>query len=199
MKPLKLLEIISAELNSSACSYVLCGGLAASLYRDRPRLTNDVDIAISLGEYDESKEFALSILKQLGAKTSLGWIPGLKERKINTMALVIGQFDQHDYEATIDILLPNLPWVENAIERGSNHKIDFKFSVVPTITIEDLILAKLFALSIEPDRFQDIDDLKSIFLHNKKMDFSYLVSEMKNLKLEIPKVLHEYAAGIMIR
>lgn len=198
MKPLELLKFVSDACSEKNVPYVLCGGIAASLYRDRPRVTNDVDIAISIGEYEDSKEFALSFLREIGAKVSLGWIPQLKEKKINTMALVIGQFSPHDYDATIDILLPNLPWVPNAVIRGAYHIVDFKFASIPTITIEDLVVAKLYALSIEANRFQDLDDLKSIFKENKKMDFLYLSKKMVQHQLKVPDILKEYVPKCIV-
>jgi len=191
MQQLKLLKMIVAQLENKKIDYVLCGGIAASLYRDKPRFTNDVDIAIFYNNYKESKVIAKKIVEAVGAKASLGWIPQLKERDIETMALVIGQFDSENYEATVDLILPNLPWVEKAISNGKNHIVDYGFAKIPVITVEDLIIAKIFALNIEPSRFQDLDDLKSIFLSSVALDSTYIREAMYIYSIKMPKVLEK--------
>lgn len=191
MQQLELLKMIVAQLENKKIDYILCGGIAASLYRDKPRFTNDVDIAIFHNNYEESKVIAKQIVESVGAKASLGWIPQLKERDIETMALVIGQFDSENYEATVDLILPNLPWVEKAIRNGKNHIVDYGFAKIPVITVEDLIIAKIFALNIEPSRFQDLDDLKSIFLSSVVLDSTYIREAMYVYSIEVPKVLEK--------
>ena len=183
MEPLESLESFHRISNQFDCTYALCGGLTASLYREKVRTTSDVDIAI-VGP--DPLKIAKEILAKLKLKTSLGMIYS-GERKIDITALVIGQYDEDDYENTIDIFLPVLPWVEKAVARAQSHKIDFGFAEIPTIPVEDLLLAKAFALEFEPNRYQDLDDISSIF-KNKKNEFQldYLVGEFKNYSLSLP-------------
>lgn len=197
MQQLELLKNVVGQLEDKKVDYLLCGGIAASLYRDKPRLTNDVDLAIFHNNYDDSKAIAKEIIESIGAKASLGWIPQLKERNIETMALVIGQFDSENYDSTVDIILPNLPWVEKAINNGKNHIIDYGFARIPVITVEDLIIAKIFALNIEPNRFQDLDDLKSIFLSSVLVNLPYVKSAIVNHEIEVPKILWEFCPALL--
>lgn len=63
---------------------------------------------------------------------------------------------------------------------------------MPTLTAEDVILAKLYA-----GRLKDKDDILSIFqASNKsqvKLDLNYLISEMNRLKLSLPEELTKEA------
>ncbi|HMO18816.1 MAG TPA: nucleotidyl transferase AbiEii/AbiGii toxin family protein [Oligoflexia bacterium] len=197
MQQLELLKKVIGQLEDRKVDYILCGGIAASLYRDKPRLTNDVDLAIFYKNYDDSKAIAKEIIESIGARASLGWIPQLKEKYIKTMALVIGQFDSENYDATVDIILPNLPWVEKAISNGKNHVIDYGFAGIPVITVDDLIIAKIFALNVEPNRFQDLDDLKSIFLSSVELNLPYIKSAMVNYEINVPDTLWDFCPSLL--
>lgn len=96
----------------------------------------------------------------------------------------------------IDILLPELPWVPLAVERAQYNKIDLGFSKVPVITPEDLVVAKCYSLKNEPDRFQDLDDLKEIFLGVSPIDYDYVRSNLARLKLSLPEVIRKYAPSL---
>ncbi len=59
--------------------------------------------------------------------------------------------------------------------------------------MEDVILAKFFALKNDPSRFNDLDDLKSIFLANHPLDLGYLAGQMQKLSLTVPPLIEEIA------
>ena len=86
--------------------------------------------------------------------------------------------DQQGSFVGIDLILPVLPWVEPAIARAQLNKIDFGFGMLPTITPEDLILAKLFAIYDNPDRPYDRDDVISVCSNTPDLDRGYLASQI---------------------
>lgn len=79
------------------------------------------------------------------------------------------------------------------MQRAQSHSVDFGFAKIPTMTREDVIIAKAFALAIEPNRFQDLDDLKSMFSTNRKMDLAYLKGELQRHTLQIPRSIADIA------
>jgi hypothetical protein len=87
----------------------------------------------------------------------------------------------------IDILLPDLPWVSKAVKRAQHNRLDLGFAAVPVITPEDLIIAKCYSLRNSPDRFQDLDDIKEIFINIQDLDRDYLESSLQELDLVIPE------------
>lgn len=197
MQQLELLKRIVAELQKRNTDFALCGGISASLYREKPRFTNDVDLCIYFENYNSSKELAVQVIEKIGAQASFGWIPALKDKGLETIALVIGSFDKKNYSSTVDILLPNLPWVENAIQRSKKNIVNYGFSKIPVVTVEDLILSKVYALHIESNRFQDLDDLKSIFSAQSELDLLYLKSALLKFKIKIPKLIREFCPRVL--
>ena len=83
-------------------------------------------IATFHNNYEESKIIATEIVESIGAKDSLVWIPALKNTE--AISLFIEQFDRNNYDATIDLILPILPWVGNTILNSKNHIIDYTFA-----------------------------------------------------------------------
>jgi hypothetical protein len=93
----------------------------------------------------------------------------------------------------VDILLPEVPWVLEAVGRAQDNLIDLGFAKVPVITAEDLILAKCYAVRNSPDRFQDLDDLKQLFQDVRDLDTDYLRRRFVELKLTIPEQIRQFA------
>jgi hypothetical protein len=184
---LKLLKDVSEELQRETIPFAICGGLAASFYRARPRLTNDVDFAISGSKsMEELKAAACSLLERLNLKTSFGWIADSSATLDSPIGLVIGQTSPDTFDGSVDLLLPVLPWIDQAVKRGQANLIDYGFSRLPTVTPEDLIIAKAFALSINPDRYTDLDDIQSICGSKTKLDLLYLATEFERFNLTLP-------------
>lgn len=188
MTPLKLLQLVVEHLRQLPGCYAVAGGLAASFYRRKPRLTNDVDIAFCTGTVEESKTAAKNMLVQAGLKPAMGWIAS-GEAMPEAIALVIGRLQNDEYESTVDLLLPVFPWVRQAIQRAQHNVIDFGFAGLPTVTPEDLILAKAFALSIEKNRFTDLDDIQALLHTDNRLDAGYLAAEFERLQIPFPQEL----------
>lgn len=195
MTPLKALKGAVTALERAGCAYCLAGGHAASLYRIQERVTRDVDFAIVVKPPASARAVAEAVISDMGLTPVVGYIPaGPKKPRRKAISLVTSKPEQGQSKGIIDLLLPVLPWIEQAVERAQHNRIDLGFSRVPVITPEDLIIAKCYALRNSPDRFQDLDDLKEIFSNLKDLDSDYLQSELSKHELEIPEVIRKYAS-----
>lgn len=184
MTPLELLEKAVTPLKASDAKFAVAGGLASCFYRLRPRLTNDVDVCLLASPADQSQAVASMILDHLQLKVFQGWIAAPQQR-LAGVPMLIGK--EHDSESSLslDILLPAFPWLEKAVLRAQENIIDFGFAMLPMLTPEDLLVAKQFALVIEPNRHQDRDDIQSILANENELDFNYLNSELNRLDLPL--------------
>lgn len=99
----------------------------------------------------------------------------------------------------VDFILPEMPWAESALQRAQKNKIDFGFGKLPCLTVEDIIIAKLYSLSIRSDRFSDLDDLQQIFKQNSEINLTYLSDRMTIHRLSIPKALKEVAPKELLK
>lgn len=195
MTPLKILKQAVAAFEAKGCQYCLIGGHAASLYRSKARLTSDVDFAVLAEPISDSQMVGEQIIKSLELKPIAGSIPlSPNERARNSICMVSSSPSQNEVRGIIDILLPVLPWVAQAVRRARHNKIDLGFARVPVITPEDLILAKCYALNNSPDRFQDLDDLKELFSTVKDLDFDYLKFNLNELGISIPETIQKFAS-----
>ena len=190
MQLLHTLTQACGEFEKRRCSYCLIGGYAASLYRTIERVTRDIDFALVAKPPIRSQKVAEDIIKALGFKPAVGFIAG-RQRKGRTsrIAMVTSTPVKGEFTAVIDILLPTLPWLSEAVRRAQFNLIDLGFSKVPVITPEDLIVAKCYALKGAPDRFQDLDDLKELFSGAVELEYDYIKLALDNLKLAIPAIL----------
>ena len=172
--------------------FAVAGGLAASLYRQTPRMTMDVDLVIMAAS--DSARTAISILESIGLETGiarqadLAGGPLFAIRRKNTAAcMVVGRSADKSHEWGVDILLPSMPWAADAVSRAQDNRVDFGFGAVPALTLEDMILAKLHALTGGIPRAKDLDDLQSIYEANgDEVDTIYLAAQMKRFALVVP-------------
>ena len=191
--PLKTLRDAVRVFEQHDCLYCLIGGHAASLYRSQERLTRDVDFALLTNSSSNSRKIAEKIIRAIGLEPVLGFIPPTSnEPKRKSICMVTAKASDKGSKGIIDILLPELPWVENAVTRAQENKLNLGFAYVPVITPEDLVVAKCYALRNAPDRFQDLDDLKEIFSSVKDLNFNYINDQLDLHKLEIPAQVQKY-------
>lgn len=197
MGQLTTLKKMVQALEESGCPYCLVGGHAASIYRTQERLTRDIDFAVASKTPQAAKLAAEKALSRAGFKPAAGFIP-LKdgEESRREVCLVTSIPKRNELHGEVDILLPELPWVRDAVERAQSNLIDLGFAKVPVITPEDLIVAKCYALRNNPDRFQDLDDIKGILLAEVKLDLNYLDAKLSEHTLSIPKQLRRYAPKV---
>jgi hypothetical protein len=157
--------------------WAVCGGIAACLYRETPRYTGDIDIAICDSPTVAAVSIAEQAVQSIGYKPIAGWVTDQHGRLIEGQALVLGRESGELGYIGIDFLLPKLPWIPDAIKRAQMNKLDFGFSLLPTIVPEDLIIAKLFAIQGSPNRPNDLDDVRSILSNQKGLDM-ILIAEL---------------------
>jgi hypothetical protein len=171
--------------------WAVCGGVAASIYRDIPRFTGDIDIAIVEHGEIPARDLAEQIISALGYTPMAGWVTDQYGNLLTPQALVLGRESGGGTYVGIDFLLPVLPWVDPAVRRAQANLVDYGFARVPTLCIEDLIISKLFALQGTPSRILDLDDVLSMVRATPTVDRSYLKEGCAKYALAIPPELQK--------
>jgi hypothetical protein len=193
----QLFEAAVRELRKRNVPFAVAGGLAADLYRREPRLTMDVDLGILTESH--GKETGVAVIEALGLragiarKADLDGGPLFAVRGRNTEpCMVVGRSASKEFAEGVDILLPAIPWVKDAVRRAQANEVDFGFGGVPVLTIEDVILSKLYALMASRLRAKDLDDLQSIFETGHPLDVPYLAGQMRRLKVTPPRTAEAF-------
>ena len=199
LTPLAVLKRAVAALSEFPCTFCLIGGHAASLYRSQERFTRDVDFALIGVPKARSREVAERVVRAIGMKPMVGVLPvGKSERERSSVCMITSEPRDGELAGILDILLPDIPWVQEAVERAQSNLIDLGFAMVPVITPEDLIVAKCLSARNAPDRFQDLDDLKQLFRDVKDLDFDYLRRRLHELSLVIPEAIRPFAPTSLV-
>lgn len=193
-------EKVVKTLNKEEVRYALAGGLVASLYRVDERMTKDLDFLLLSEPHSQQK--ATHIIHSLGLRTHLirkadlecGPLFAIK-RKSTPPYIVAGRGDASSIG--LDFILPAMPWFSNALNRAEQNNIDFGFGKLPCLTIEDVVISKLFSYKNDNSRFNDLDDLKSIFLAKHPLDMAYLAGQLSNLSLPIPEAIQDMAPNAL--
>lgn len=197
----ELLKTVTSVLTDAEIQFALAGGLASSIYRQDARLTNDLDIAILLDQKNNQEHvtFSEELIKQFNLSPHVVREANLRggplfaiKRKSSVPMIVVGR-NKDSNTIGLDLLLPTLPWIRDAVLRAMNNIIDFGICKSPCITVEDLIISKFFSYSISPSREKDIDDLRSIFQAKHELELDYLVAKMKEYGLSLPRILRDVA------
>ena len=189
MKLLQALKELFSLLESFHGSWAVCGGIAATVYRETPRFTGDIDIAIVGREPLSAIHIAEAVLRRLNYSPMAGFIADREGNLGNQQALVIGRETTSETFLGVDFLLPVIPWVSNAVVRAQSNILDYGFVSAPTITVEDLIIAKLYALKDSPERISDQDDIDAILRGNNRFDLNYLQQQAAFHRLTLPATL----------
>ena len=198
LTPLQALKKTVAALSELPCRFCLVGGHAASLYRSQERFTKDVDFALVADAKGKSRAIASQAIEKLGMKPVAGFmVLGDTEKSQRALCMVTSEPPASELTGLVDILLPEVPWVLDAVGRAQDNLIDLGFAKVPVITAEDLILAKCYAVRNSPDRFQDLDDLKQLFKDVRDLDTDYLRRRLVELKLTIPEHIKQFAPDVL--
>jgi hypothetical protein len=198
LTPLQALKKTVAALSELPCRFCLVGGHAASLYRSQERFTKDVDFALVADAKGKSRAIASQAIEKLGMKPVAGFmVLGDTEKSQRALCMVTSEPPASELTGLVDILLPEVPWVLDAVGRAQDNLIDLGFAKVPVITAEDLILAKCYAVRNSPDRFQDLDDLKQLFKDVQDLDTDYLRRRLVELKLTIPEHIKQFAPDVL--
>mgnify|MGYP001575718277 CR=1 FL=1 len=192
---ISFLKNVVELLQKENVRFAVAGGMAASLYRLEERTTKDLDFLIFVEGKSEQKaqeiigRFNLNATLVRRANLEGGPLHAIKRNSTEPM-IVVGRKEK---EIGLDFILPTMPWFENALNRAEHNVIDFGPVKAPTLKVEDVIIAKLYAVKNSSSRFQDLDDLKSIFEAGRVLDLNYLDDEMRRLDLKLPKQIVEFA------
>jgi len=200
----KLFQSVVQELSARRVAFAVAGGFAASLYRREPRLTMDIDISI-LAE-SRALQTAKTVIETLGLEAGiareadLAGGPVFAIRRRSTKAcMVVGRQSGDSSGTGVDILLPTIPWVTDAVQRAQDNEVDFGFGPVPVLTLEDLVLSKLWSLASAQLRAKDLDDLQSVFDAGHDPDLAYLSGQMRRLKLVVPRKAEPFLPDILLK
>lgn len=196
------LRAVTELLRAGNARHALAGGLVASLYRQNPRMTADVDFLFFSGRQSEAD--AKKILHALGLEISEvrkaqlegGPLHAIRN-KSSPVLLIAGRPLEPAAKVGVDFLLSGFPWFEKALERAEKNLINFGFGKIPCLTVEDILLSKFYAVSNRADRFQDFDDIKDIFQANPKPDLNYLSSRMREMRIKLPSALKHRVPEIL--
>lgn len=195
------LKDVTLSLAQRKTPYALAGGLVASLYRSENRATQDIDLAVLV----EDDRRAIDLLHSLGLKAvrltraDLEGGPLHARRSRSGPTWMVSTPRATPGETSVDLLLSLIPWVPLAIERARSNTVDFGFEEIPCLTVEDVLLSKLFSLKNRSDRFQDLDDLKNIFETGRRLDMPYLAAQMRRLGIPIAPAIVPFAPKMLLK
>lgn len=200
MELINLLQRAIRALKKDKIPFALGGGIVASIYRKEPRFTNDADLVLSVPS--KPHETAKMIIESLGMRAGMARLGDITRmpmmnKKSSPIVMVVGRHKDPEL-AGVDLILPAMPWVPGAMARAIHHVVDFGFDRIPCITVEDLVLSKLYAVKHDTSRFKDLDDLKSVFLSGHDLDLDYLTAEMESLEVLLPREMREFAPKALV-
>jgi hypothetical protein len=199
-----LFQSAVVELRRRHVLFAVAGGFAADLYRGEIRLTMDVDLVV-LAE-SGGAEMAIAVIEALGLKAGvarqadLAGGPLFAIRRRNTeRCMIVGRQAGATSGEGVDILLPAIPWVKDAVQRAQANEVDFGFGPVPALTLEDVILSKLYCLKAAQLRAKDLDDLQSIFAAGHEVDIPYLAGQMQRFGITVPSIAEPFLPDIVLK
>lgn len=171
--------------------WAICGGVAASIYREKPRFTNDIDFALCDTPLLSAEELASRVVKDLGYAELKGFVPASHRGTGSSgtgqiLGLICARTNPPEERfAGIDFILPVQFWVAESVRFAQQNRIDYGFAALPTITPESLILAKLAAFQSNPQRIVDLDDINELS-KTCDLDLQFLQRQIDQNQLLIP-------------
>jgi len=203
---LALLGRVCDVLRKQGIQFGLAGGIPADLYRGEPRSTGDIDLVVAIDEENVAK--AKEIIGYLGYSAAVATEAMLqgdtrfrRKAKRSRPQIVIGRHPEKPYG--IDLLLLSLPWARDALRRAQSNLIRITgIGQVPCLTVEDLIISKLFAIKNNSERRykkSDISDVALMLENNPGVDLNYLSDSMEKLELVLPKGVEQEADPLLSR
>ena len=177
-----LLKKVCSELRKNKMKFCLAGGWAVSMI-GTARTTMDIDILIVLDENIKKK--VVSILEN-----SFNLIQSHeKEMELNNITIWrnILSLKEKKEPYMLDLLKADNDYLKTVIERRI--EIDYEGTVIPIISIEDLIIIKLASF-----RKQDQVDIENLIHSGTPIDWEYLESTIKKSHLDWNFIEHSYNA-----
>ena len=197
------LKQVTRHLTANNFRYALAGGLVASIYRTEERLTKDLDFLILANTNTLTQ--AAQIIQKFGLEPNIIHKADLEggplfaiKRKNTTPYMIAGREHGNPQAIGLDFILPEMPWFDSALNRAEVNLIDYGFGALPCLTVEDIIIAKFFSFQNNPQRFNDLDDLQSIFNAKHALDLPYLCGQMQKLKIVVPDLIKNIAPHALV-
>jgi len=187
----ELLKTAAARLQEQKIPFVVGGTLVASIYRLEKRAMNHVSLLVDCRAQDLS--FFSGLFPepytefQLPDSNPIDGFKTLKSISDATGVLVLGANKQKNLR--LELVMPSFPWFSDAFSRAQYNCLDFSFATLPTMTVEDIIIAKLYSATVGEHRYLDLDDVLSILRAAHPLDLSYLTNSFNRLKLDFPRSL----------
>ncbi len=159
----KILCEIAQALQDQQIDYMIIGGQAALKY-GVTRFTQDIDVTLGVGV-----EHYQQIEKMLSAKNYIIRIGDPESFVKRTMVLPV---QDKKTGINIDFIFSFSTFEKQALSRS----IPVQINNIPVryVSLEDLLIHKIIA-----GRPRDLEDVKSIILHNPKFDYNYIENWLK--------------------
>ena len=200
----KFFKKVVKRLQEEKISFAVAGGIAASLYRVEKRLTEDLDFLLLAQNQKQTIRLAKEIISSFDLKANVareadlkgGPLFAIKNRKSEPY-IIVGRDAKNKDRVGLDFILPAMPWFASALERAQLNQIDFGFGSIPTITPEDLLIAKVAALYGTKRYHKDLDDILSIFDAPNDIDLNYINAQLHQLRIAAPVELEKELPEIL--
>ncbi len=194
MKLLNELERVTAVLSRYPAQWAICGGIAASIYRERARFTDDIDFAVVDSEIISASRLASEILSELNYHERHEIAVHDVAAGDRIVAKVCGRNVNDRGSIGVDFMFPAQFWVADAVRYAQHNCIDYGFARLPTITPESLLVAKLFSLTSNPERPQDLDDIQEI-IKAGDVHLGWVRSQVDHHSVKLPSALRKLVEG----
>jgi len=171
-----IIKRISRKLREEEIDFVIVGGQAVLFYGE-PRLTKDIDIILGVD---------INYLdKVLNSCMEIGLTPIPKDiDNFVKRAFVLPMIDEES-KVRVDFIFSFSPFEQRTIKRAKLIKIENVS--VPFVSLEDLIVFKLFA-----GREKDLGDVRALLKKNKDFDENYLLQTLKEISDPEHDLLKKY-------
>lgn len=154
----KLLEELSLSLERQSIPYMVIGGQALLIHGE-PRLTKDIDITLGLGV--EGLKGILDLVE------ALGWKPLVDSPKTFVEKTMVLPCLDPASGIRIDFIFSFSSYEKQALQRVK--RVPIGRVNVCFASVEDLVIHKVVA-----GRPRDLEDVKTVFARNPKMDLPYI-------------------------
>lgn len=163
-----LLRRLARALDSAELPYMVVGGQAVLIHAE-PRLTQDIDLTLSVGP--ERADDVLAAIQSAGLK-SLAPDRGFIERTFVVPCMDV------DTGIRVDVILSNSEFEHRAVSRAMT--LDLGGQPVRFATAEDLVVMKVVA-----GRPRDLEDVRSVVRANPALGIELIELELAELDLAL--------------
>lgn len=145
---------VQALFARTGLRWAVMGSMAANHYRSQTRLSDDVDILVSLSEMDMDAVVNMAARQgwTLVRRLSDGWFVRL----------------HHERHGVIDVIVSEMAYQETALGRARQTTLT-DGTEIPILSVEAIVILKLVAA-----RGKDLDDVESILLSDAELDWGYV-------------------------